>query len=231
MSPKRSWALPGGSPVLCSLSLMVDLPVCRLPPPACAPDDRGNYSVTFHLLCGNLHFESVHVPPMRLLSTTSRPTAKVAMSLRRVFSLTLAVSSLALSPLAFAPAAQAAVVKPLDVVSIKYDPPGRDYQTNANINNEYLVVKNVSASTLTIGGYKIRDAQGHTFTFPTGTKIGAGRQIVIRSGKGPNSAGVLYWQQSNYVWNNTGDTLTLTNAKGTVLERCSYKGGGVTASC
>lgn len=72
------------------------------------------------------------------------------MSLRRVFSLTLAVSSLALSPLAFAPAAQAAVVKPLDVVSIKYDPPGRDYQTNA---------------------------------------------------------------------------------KGTVLERCSYKGGGVTASC
>ena len=64
------------------------------------------------------------------------------MSLRRTLGLALSAGLLAVAPFTMAPAAQAAVAKPLDVVSIKYDPAGKDRRTNAAINQEYMVVKN-----------------------------------------------------------------------------------------
>ena len=153
------------------------------------------------------------------------------MSLRRTLGLALSAGLLAVAPFTMAPAAQAAVAKPLDVVSIKYDPAGKDRRTNAAINQEYMVVKNTSGRTIDATGYRIKDAANHTFVFPRGTRIGAGKQVVIRTGKGTNSSTTLYWKQGNYVWNNTGDTLRLLTPQGRQLEKCIYRGGGSVAPC
>lgn len=144
------------------------------------------------------------------------------MSIRRPLTVALTAAALVLAPVTLATPAQAAVVKPLDVVSIRYDPPGKDYRTNSQINGEYVVVKNTGKTTLTLTGYQIRDAANHTFVFPKGTKIAPGKSLRIHSGKGTNTASKLFWKQGNFVWNNTGDTLRIYNNKGKLLEKCSY---------
>lgn len=153
------------------------------------------------------------------------------MSIRRSLTLALSAGLLAVAPLAMVPAAQAAVAKPLDVVSINYDPAGKDNRANAHINRETVVLKNRGTKTLNVTGYRIKDAANHTFVFPRGSTIRPGQSVTIHSGKGTNTAAHKYWKQGNYVWNNTGDALRLTNAKGGLLEKCSYRGGGSSVSC
>lgn len=128
-------------------------------------------------------------------------------------------------PLAIAPpAAEAAVKKPLDIVKVYYDPPGRDYSKNSEYVKEYIQVKNTGKKTLTLSGYVIRDNGPQKFTFPKGTKLAPGKTLTIRSGKGKNTTKTKYWNKSSYIWNNTGDTARLYNSKGKLLESCKYKG-------
>ena len=86
-------------------------------------------------------------------------------------------------------------------------------------------MKNTGKSTLTLTGYVLRDSGPKKFAFPKGTKLKAGKTLTIRTGKGKNTASTLYWNNKGYVWNNTGDTARTYNAKGKLLESCTYKGG------
>ena len=140
--------------------------------------------------------------------------------------LTVIVAVLALiAPMLFAPtAAQAAVKKPLDIVTVYYNPPGPDHARNSLRNKEYIKVKNTSSKTLTLTGYTIRDNGPQKFTFPKGTKLKKGKTLTIRSGTGKKSSSVLYWGKASYIWNNTGDTARLYNSKGKLLESCKYTG-------
>ncbi|WP_246956887.1 lamin tail domain-containing protein [Brachybacterium sp. Marseille-Q7125] len=128
-------------------------------------------------------------------------------------------------PLAVAPPADAAVKKPLDIVKVYYDPPGRDYSKNSEYVKEYIQVKNTGKTTLTLTGYVIRDNGPQKYTFPKGTKLAPGKTLTIRSGKGKDTTKTKYWNKSSYIWNNTGDTARLYTNKGKLLESCKYKGG------
>ena len=127
-------------------------------------------------------------------------------------------------PLAVAPPADAAVKKPLDIVKVYYDPPGRDYSRNSEYVKEYIQVKNTGKTTLTLTGYVIRDNGPQKYTFPKGFKIAPGKTVTIRSGTGKNTSTTLYWGKASFIWNNTGDTARLYNDKGKLLESCKYKG-------
>ena len=48
--------------------------------------------------------------------------------------------------------------------------------------------------------------------------------VTIHTGQGARNQTDRYWNLRWYVWNNTGDTATLKNAGGHLLDRCSYKG-------
>ena len=121
--------------------------------------------------------------------------------------------------------AEAAVKKPLDIVKVYYDPPGKDYSKNKLFNQEYIQVKNTGKKTLTLTGYTIRDSGPKKFTFPKGTKLKPGKTLTIRTGKGKNTASTVYWNNKGYVWNNTGDTARTYTNKGKLIESCKYKGG------
>lgn len=105
---------------------------------------------------------------------------------------------------------------------IQYDSPGADTGTNASLNGEYFVVKNLSTTTRNIHRYTVRDANSaHVYTFPS-TSLAAGKGIRVHTGHGTNTRTDRYWNQDTYVWNNTGDTARLRNAGGTALDACGW---------
>ncbi|HEY0471337.1 MAG TPA: lamin tail domain-containing protein [Kribbella sp.] len=109
------------------------------------------------------------------------------------------------------------------LTGIQYDPPGKDTRTNAHLNQEYVTVRNSSTKAISLAGWRIRDAQNHTFVFPRGYVLKARTTATIRTGKGKNTATTLYWNQGNYIWNNTGDTARFQNPANRVIDTCSYK--------
>jgi hypothetical protein len=55
-------------------------------------------------------------------------------------------------------------------------------------------------------------------------RLGAGKQAIIHTGKGTtyttSASTHLYWGRGWYVWNNTGDKVTLRRADGSLKDTC-----------
>jgi hypothetical protein len=118
-------------------------------------------------------------------------------------------------------AAPAEAAPPVKISKIYYDSPGTDNRSTASLNAEYVVLTNTTTKAQTVTGWSIRDAANHVYTFPT-TTIAARKSVTLRTGKGTNSGSTRYWQQANYIWNNTGDTASLRNKSRAVVHTCSY---------
>lgn len=135
---------------------------------------------------------------------------------------TAAVTGLAL-PLA-APAQAATTLK---FARFYADQPGADTPyTTTKLNREYVQVKNVTRTTISLSGYLIHDRNNyHVYRFPATFRLGAGRTVTLHTGKGRNTATDLYWQRGSMVWNN--------GTKAGVLADTAYlmKGSTKVASC
>lgn len=106
-------------------------------------------------------------------------------------------------------------------------------QTGTKLNTEYIVFKNKTAHSRSIGGWKITSAPSsdHQFYVFPKTKIPAGGTVTLYTGSGNNSPGKRYWDAASPRWNNDGDKAVLKNASGTTVDTCQYAGGGTTAYC
>jgi hypothetical protein len=115
---------------------------------------------------------------------------------------------------------------------IQYDAPGSDTSKNASVNGEYVVIRNAGTTARSLKGWTVRDAARHVYTFGTFT-LGAGKSVVLRTGKGTNSSTTRYWGLGWHVWNNTGDTAYLRNSAGTQKDSCSWGsvGNGYKVTC
>jgi hypothetical protein len=131
---------------------------------------------------------------------------------------------------AAAPAVAAAVVSPLSASAaitvvlsgIQYDPPGTDYRTNAQLNNEFFTVRNISTRPINLSGFRALDAANHVFVFPRNYVLAGRSTVIVRTGKNRNQALTLYWNQGNYIWNNTGDTARFQTPAGKTFDTCTY---------
>lgn len=106
-------------------------------------------------------------------------------------------------------------------------------QRGTNLNTEYVVIKNTSSSTVQLKGWEMVSApssDNQHFFFPR-TSIGAGRTVVLYTGKGSSSPGKRYWGATSPRWDNSGDKAVLRNDSGAVVDTCQYAGGGTTAYC
>ncbi|KQP62861.1 hypothetical protein ASF47_17770 [Nocardioides sp. Leaf285] len=108
------------------------------------------------------------------------------------------------------------------VASVVYDPPGSDDESN--LNAEVVALRNPSSAAVKMGGWILSDAADHTFTFPTFT-LAAGSVVRIHSGSGKATDTDLF-ASYGHVWNNSGDTVTLTRSGGSIADSVSYPGGG-----
>ena len=91
---------------------------------------------------------------------------------------------------------------------------------------------NKSTTSVNLLKWTIKDAAGHTYTFPSHT-FGPGKTVYVHTGKGTNGrpdSAHLYWNSGNYIWNNDKDTATLRSASGRAYDTCSWTkpGTGVT---
>jgi hypothetical protein len=104
------------------------------------------------------------------------------------------------------------------ISALHCDAPGNDNQAR-NLNSEYVVFKNNTNKAVRMGGWKVQDeGQIHTYRFPSNFTLGAGKSVTLHSGQGTNSRTHLYWGRSyGAVWNNTGDTATLSDRGGRVV--------------
>ena len=98
------------------------------------------------------------------------------------------------------------------------DAPGDDRE---NPNGEYVVVSNPTAEPLEIGNWTISDEAGHSYSFPADATVPADGSIRLYSGSGTDTATEFY-RDDGPIWNNDGDTATLTAENGTVVARTSY---------
>lgn len=93
---------------------------------------------------------------------------------------------------------------------------------NAQVNAEYVVVKNTAHKAKSLRGWFIREKKlKRTFTFPAFTLCG-GCSVKIRSGNGTNSATNLYWGRASGAWVDAGDTAILHRASGLLQGKCVY---------
>ena len=118
----------------------------------------------------------------------------------------------------------------IKVTRIFFDAPGVDTNpTNSSLNAEFVALKNVTSLPVVMTGWTLVDAQSHSFTFPAGFSLAAGKTVRVHTGKGTNSGTDLYFRSGSFIWNNTGDTATLRNAGGSTASSCKYPNaaGGV----
>jgi hypothetical protein len=102
------------------------------------------------------------------------------------------------------------------------DSPGKDTRSNASLNGEWVQIKNLTRSSRSLRGWSIRDRSGHTYTFGAFT-LRPGRTVKIHTGRGKNTAAHRYQGRRAYVWNNTGDSVSLRTATGRVADTCSWR--------
>ena len=94
-----------------------------------------------------------------------------------------------------------------------------------NEDDEYVVVRNDRAESVALNGWTLSDETDKTFSFPPAT-LAAGERAVVTTtetpdGAAPSAAITLEWDEG-FVWNNSGDTATLRDADGTVVDVFGY---------
>ncbi len=99
----------------------------------------------------------------------------------------------------------------LAIVDIHADAAGDDRE---NLNDEFVVFGNRGETALDLSGWTVTDDADHTYRFPDGTTLDPGERLTLRTGGGTDSATTLYWGQRRPVWNNDGDTVTVTDWRG-----------------
>lgn len=107
----------------------------------------------------------------------------------------------------------------------------------SSVNDEFVELVNVSAAEVDISGWKLSDSGMTRYVFPQGTIIPAGKALVVFGGGDATKFGALggaklLVSSSNHLGlNNTGDSVRLTNLKGSVVDQMSYGAeGGVGVS-
>lgn len=137
------------------------------------------------------------------------------------------VTAGALTALTAGPAQATEYSSALKVRGVQYNAPGTDSNNcrTGNTHGEYLTVKNYShSSTVNLRGYVVKDAAGHRFTFPANHYLQPGDYVRLRGGNGTDSDGgnVVYRDNCNFLWNNTGDTIYLYKPSGSRADVHSY---------
>lgn len=105
------------------------------------------------------------------------------------------------------------------VVEISADPEGKDRN---NLNEEYIVVKNTGDAPIDLTGWRVKDEDGHVYTFPDGFTLEIGQTVTLHTSRGTQSDSDLFWWSDRAVWDNDGDTIAIFDERGHKLYERSY---------
>jgi competence protein ComEC len=87
---------------------------------------------------------------------------------------------------------------------------------------ECVVFRNDGDSTLDLSGWTISDEASRTYTVLGGVTLASGETITLRTGSGADTDTDPYWGSGSPVWNNGGETVTVTMPDGTEVLSEAY---------
>lgn len=94
-----------------------------------------------------------------------------------------------------------------------YNASGND---TTNPNGEWVALENTSDKSISLAGYDVH-TPGHTYNFPSGTTLGAGKLLRLKVGSGTNTSSTHYWGKSSGILNNSGDHVQFRDPSNQVL--------------
>jgi endonuclease YncB( thermonuclease family) len=74
------------------------------------------------------------------------------------------------------------------------------WKGGGSVNGEYIKIQNFSSSTLSLGGWWVRDNALRRYTFPSSAKVKPGGSIYVHPGKGRNTSTRFYWGLSSAIF-------------------------------
>ena len=105
------------------------------------------------------------------------------------------------------------------ILTVHYNAAGRDEE---NLNDEYVVLKNIETTPIDVTGYRLTDEANHTYYFPENFIVEPQTIIKIHTGHGNNTQEDLYWNNDYPIWNNNGDTAYLWNNEGILIDTYTW---------
>ena len=106
------------------------------------------------------------------------------------------------------------------ISSINFDAPGNDHD---NLNGEWVKITNGGSESIVMTGWSLSDdGDKHVYRLPSFT-LPSGSTVTVFTGSGTNTATKLYMRFSRAVWNNGGDTATLKDISGNIIDRKSNR--------
>jgi micrococcal nuclease len=106
----------------------------------------------------------------------------------------------------------------IEIVNFHYNAKGND---NENLNDEYVIFKNVCDFSIDMNNWEIKDEATNIYRFSEFSLL-PHATVTLYSGSGIDSVTELYWNSRRAIWNNVGDTLYLRNSNGNLVLSQSY---------
>lgn len=116
----------------------------------------------------------------------------------------------------------------IDIAASQVNSKGYD-----NAADEYVCLVNMSGGDVDLLGWELRDAEGSVNVLPDVT-LAPDQHLRVHPGGGKNSNADIYGEGEAAVWNNQGDTVTLLDESGNVIDSQTYgsrAAEAVAASC
>jgi micrococcal nuclease len=104
------------------------------------------------------------------------------------------------------------------IEKVIYNPEGDDRE---NLDKEIIVIKN-TGKEINLKGWKITDTDNHEYVFGDLT-LGQGESVTLHVGSGVDTSTDVYWGLGRPILDNTGDTITLYNANGEIVDQYSWE--------
>lgn len=104
---------------------------------------------------------------------------------------------------------------------MRADAEGND---NYNLNDEYIIFKNISSEPIDMTTWTVKDEATHLFTFPS-FYLAPNAVLTLYSGSGTNTTDRLFWnrdEEKYAIWNNSGDIVYLRDAQGGLVLKYGY---------
>jgi predicted extracellular nuclease len=87
---------------------------------------------------------------------------------------------------------------------------------------EYIEIKNTSSNSVSLDGWKIKeDANGLVYNF-SDVSIGGGKTIRVYTRIGQDTSSALFWNRTEEVWKDNGDTAYLRDAENDIVDTYQY---------
>ena len=96
-----------------------------------------------------------------------------------------------------------------------YDPEGSD------VEGEYVLLRNTTAITQDLTAWTIEDEDDHMYRLPS-FFLGPQLSVKVWTGSGQDAETDLYWGFGSGLWDNDGDTATLKDYQGQVVDWFVY---------